>query len=140
MENAAGKPNGPRMVKASEFKARCLKLMDEVAENGEEIVITKNGKPVAKLTAFQDRPKTFFGVDKDRLEILGDIISPIDVEWEAELGLIDGKPADKPTTSRERPKTLFGAGRGRMKILGDIISPLDVEWEAQSDPDRVINP
>ena len=80
-----GNPNGPRTIKASEFKAKCLKLMDEVAENGEEIVITKNGKPVAKLIAYRERPKTLFGIDKGRLEILGDIISPIDVEWEAEV-------------------------------------------------------
>ena len=85
MATGQGTPNGPRMIKASEFKAKCLKLMDEVAENGEEIVITKNGKPVAKLTAFHERPKTLFGIDKGRLKILGDIISPIDVEWEAEI-------------------------------------------------------
>ena len=85
MVTGQGNPNGPRMIKASEFKAKCLKLMDEVAENGEEIVITKNGKPVAKLTAFHERPKTLFGIDKGRLKILGDIISPIDVEWEAEV-------------------------------------------------------
>ena len=36
-------------VKASEFKARCLKLMDEVAESGGEIVITKNGRPISRL-------------------------------------------------------------------------------------------
>ena len=36
---------GPRTITASEFRAKCLKLMDEVAESGEEIVITKNGKP-----------------------------------------------------------------------------------------------
>ena len=36
---------GPRTIKASEFKAKCLKLMDEVAESGEEIVITKHGRP-----------------------------------------------------------------------------------------------
>ena len=85
MATGQGNPNGPRTIKASEFKAKCLKLMDEVAENGEEIVITKNGKPVAKLTAFHERPKTLFGIDKGRLKILGDIISPIDVEWEAEV-------------------------------------------------------
>ena len=85
MAAAAGKPNGPRTIKASEFKAKCLKLMDEVAESGEEIVITKNGKPVAKLTAYRERPKTLFGIDKGRLEILGDIMSPIDVEWEADV-------------------------------------------------------
>ena len=85
MVTGQGNPTGPRIIKASEFKAKCLKLMDEVAENGEEIVITKNGKPVAKLTAYRGRPKTLFGIDKGRLEILGDIISPIDVEWEAEV-------------------------------------------------------
>ena len=85
MATTAGKPNGPRTIKASEFKAKCLKLMDEVAESGEEIVITKNGKPVAKLTAYRERPKTLFGIDKGRVEILGDIMSPIDVEWEADV-------------------------------------------------------
>ena len=65
------------MIKASEFKAKCLKLMDEVAENGEEIVITKNGKPVAKLTAYRERPKTLFGIGKRQDgRYLGDIISP----------------------------------------------------------------
>ena len=44
-------------MKASEFKAKCLGLMDEVAEHGGEIVITKNGKPVAKLTAFSRAPQ-----------------------------------------------------------------------------------
>ena len=76
---------GTRTMKASEFKAKCLKLMDEVAESGEEIIITKNGKPVAKLAPYRERPKSLFGIDKGRLRILGDIISPIDVEWEADV-------------------------------------------------------
>lgn len=80
-----------RSIKASEFKAKCLKLMDEVANNDEEIVITKNGRPTAKLVAYRQKPKTWFGADRDKLEITGDIISPIDVEWEAEQGLVDGK-------------------------------------------------
>lgn len=36
-------------IKASEFKAKCLQLMDEVNNSGKEIIITKNGKPVSKL-------------------------------------------------------------------------------------------
>ena len=86
------------MIKASEFKAKCLKLMDEVAENGEEIVITKNGKPVAKLTAFRERPKTFFVDDTERFPWIKEVSEALDrgegadVVWEAELGLIDGKP------------------------------------------------
>ena len=77
---------GQRIVKASEFKAKCLKLMDEVAENGGEIVITKNGRPVSRLLPYRQRPKTLFGRDRDRLVILGDIGGPIDAEWDAETG------------------------------------------------------
>ena len=52
MTTHSGDTGQIRTMKASEFKAKCLGLMDEVAEKGGEIVITKNGKPVAKLTAF----------------------------------------------------------------------------------------
>ena len=48
-----GNSTGVRTIKASEFKAKCLKLMDEVAETGQEIVITKNGKPVSRLAPYQ---------------------------------------------------------------------------------------
>ncbi len=77
-------PNGPRTVKASEFKAKCLKMMDEVAQSGEEIVITKNGRPTVRVVAYRTKPKTLFGIDRGKLEILGDIVSPLEVEWEAE--------------------------------------------------------
>ena len=72
---------GVRTMKASEFKAKCLKLMDEVAETGEEIHITKRGRAVAKLTPLKRRPKTLFGADRGRIEILGDIVSPMPAEW-----------------------------------------------------------
>ena len=73
-----------RTMKASEFKAKCLQLMDEVADGGGEVVITKNGKPVFRLVPYRERPKSFFGADRGRMKIVGDIVSPIDVEWEAE--------------------------------------------------------
>jgi prevent-host-death family protein len=73
-----------KTIKASEFKAKCLKLMDEVAETGETIVITKNGRPVAQLGPVVERPKTLLGLHKGQITILGDIIEPIDEEWEAE--------------------------------------------------------
>ena len=94
MTTPAGTPGNPRTIKASVFKATCLKLMDEVAETGEEIIITKNGKPVAKLTPTEKRtPLPWFGADRDKIRIIGDIVSPIDVVWEAEQGLIDGHDA-----------------------------------------------
>ena len=72
-----------RIMKASEFKAKCLALMDDVERTGEAIVITKKGKPVAELIPHQKSRPQLFGLLKDRLFITGDIISPIEVEWEA---------------------------------------------------------
>ena len=80
MDNSAG----AHTIKASEFKARCLKLMDEVADSGEEIVITKNGKPVAKLAPYREKSESWFGRDREKIRILGDVISPVEMKWEAE--------------------------------------------------------
>ena len=73
-----------RTVTASEFRSRCLGLMDELAADGGEIVITKRGRPVARLLPYMQRAKTLFGIDRGKLKILGDVVSPIDVEWYAE--------------------------------------------------------
>jgi prevent-host-death family protein len=72
-----------KTIKASEFKAKCLALMDEVAHTGNAVVITKKGKPVAELVPHRSRKRNALGILKNRLIIKGDIISPIDVEWEA---------------------------------------------------------
>ncbi len=69
--------------KASEFKSKCLKIMDQVAETGEGVLITKRGVPVAELVPLRNVPETIFGVDKGSIRILGEILAPIDVEWEA---------------------------------------------------------
>jgi len=76
---------GPRTRKAYEFQATRLRLMDEVANSGEEIVITKNGRPTARLVPCRKQFRDWFGADRGRIEILGDIVSPIEVEWEAEV-------------------------------------------------------
>jgi len=74
-----------QVIKASEFKAKCLQLMDEVNETGKEIVITKNGKPVSKLVAIRkSRAKTLYGAHKADITITGDIVGPLEVEWEAQ--------------------------------------------------------
>ena len=74
---------GVRTVTASEFKAKCLKIMDQVAETGERVVITKRGIPVAELIPARDRRKSMFGAMRGMITYKGDIISPIDVEWNA---------------------------------------------------------
>lgn len=73
-------------VPAGVFKATCLELMDRVRDRREEIVITKYGKPVAKLVPVSDAdaPRgTAWGWMKGTVLWYGDVISPIDVEWEA---------------------------------------------------------
>jgi prevent-host-death family protein len=72
-----------RSITASEFKARCLALMDDVGRTGRSVVITKRGKPVAELVPHRPRTRNAFGILKGELEITGDIMSPIDVEWDA---------------------------------------------------------
>ena len=69
-------------VPAGEFKAKCLKLLDEVATKRHTLVITKRGRPVAQVTPIPEKGG-FVGSMAGTVEILGDIISPIDVEWEA---------------------------------------------------------
>jgi prevent-host-death family protein len=74
----------PTEISATEFKAKCLHLMDEVATTGHEYIINKHGKPLARLVP-EAKPKTgfTFGCLKGEIEILGDIISPVeDAGWE----------------------------------------------------------
>jgi prevent-host-death family protein len=70
-------------IPAGEFKAKCLKLIDEVAEKRKPLVITKRGKPVARLVPEPRGKQKLFGSMKGSVLWEGDIISPIDVEWEA---------------------------------------------------------
>jgi prevent-host-death family protein len=69
-------------IAAGEFKSKCLKLLDQVAEKRETLVITKHGKPVAQLTPIPAQ-ENIVGSMKGSVLWMGDIISPIDVEWDA---------------------------------------------------------
>lgn len=93
LDNEKDKRTAIRTMKASEFKAKCLKLMDEVATSGNGIIITKNGRPISRLIPYREKPKSLFGIDRGRIRIFGDIIAPLKVEWEAETGKTwDGDP------------------------------------------------
>jgi prevent-host-death family protein len=70
-----------RVFKAGEFKAKCLELMDEVAASGETIVVTKRGKPVAKLGPIVERPASLFGCLQGNFTFVGDVVSPVEVDW-----------------------------------------------------------
>ena len=71
-------------IKASEFKAKCLHLMDEVNKTGKEILITKNGKPVSILKPYKTVPKTLFGLHKGKLHSKDDLIAPLEIRWDVE--------------------------------------------------------
>jgi prevent-host-death family protein len=70
-------------IPAGEFKAKCLKLLDKVAEDRQPLVITKHGRPVAEVVPIRSEQRDIVGSMKGSVTILGDIISPLDVEWDA---------------------------------------------------------
>lgn len=66
-----------KTVAAGKFKANCLALMDQVKAKREPVLITKHGKPVAMLTPVEEKKDPIFGFYKDKIKIVGDIVSPI---------------------------------------------------------------
>ncbi len=71
-------------IGAAEFKAKCLQLLDEISERKRDaIVITKRGKPVARLAPIDDGAGMIYGALKGLAKIEGDLTEPLDVEWEA---------------------------------------------------------
>ncbi len=96
-------------ISATEFKAKCLKLIDEVAQTHEPLVVTKRGKPVAKVVPIEpeaDQEPSYFGCMAGTIEIVGDIIEPIEQEWAAMTGEEDefyqdlGVAEDKTESSK----------------------------------------
>jgi len=70
-----------KQIAAAKFKEQCLSLLDEVDPDG--IVITKRGKPVAKLIPFASDSASLIGSLKGKLEIKGEIFST-GLDWNAE--------------------------------------------------------
>jgi len=71
-------------IAAAKFKAQCLSLMDEVERKRKEIVITKRGRPVAKLVPVDQGTNALFGGMRGTGRVTGDIVSPIGVRWNAQ--------------------------------------------------------
>ncbi|WP_457673566.1 type II toxin-antitoxin system Phd/YefM family antitoxin [Thiolapillus sp.] len=95
-------------VNATEFKAKCLKLMDEVQKTHEPVVITKRGKPVAKLVPMEpEESKSWFGCMAGTITITGDIMAPVEGEdWEAcldeEAHFYEGLGVAEPKPDEEK--------------------------------------
>jgi prevent-host-death family protein len=97
-------------IPATEFKAKCLELMDRVAERHETFVITKRGKPVAKLAPVESKPKdSLFACLRHKIHITGDIITPVlsdkawetVKEWDELMKRPEGTRRSRNTRSRE---------------------------------------
>jgi len=85
-----------KSMPAGEFKAKCLRVMEEVRKYRTPVVITKKGRPVAKLVPPDEPKRTVFGCMADKIKIVGDVESPIlpairkwdmyRLPWAADLG------------------------------------------------------
>lgn len=65
-----------KKIAAGAFKANCLSIMDEVQAKKETVVITKRGKPVAKLVPVEGHSDDLFDSLRGKVTIVGDVISP----------------------------------------------------------------
>lgn len=67
-----------KSIEISDLEAECLKLVDDVVHTGDPLAITRNGKPVAVLAPYARKPASLLGLHSSAVEILGDIVSPLD--------------------------------------------------------------
>lgn len=72
-----------KSLTASEFKTKCLQVINEVARTGMPVVITKNGEPVVQLAPIAPQSTTLVGAHRGKITVVGDILGPIDEDWEA---------------------------------------------------------
>ncbi len=68
----------------SEFKARCLEILEQLRTSGHDLVLTKHGLPIARVVPFSAEPRALRGLLKGEIEIVGDIVqTDLSEEWEA---------------------------------------------------------
>lgn len=73
----------PRLIPAGRFKAECLGLLDEVAQTGADLIITKRGKPVARVTPVEAPPSLRGSI---RFNISDEeLIAPLDEAWDSDV-------------------------------------------------------
>jgi len=66
-----------KTIPAGTFKAQCLAIMDEVQAKRQSVVITKRGRPVAKLVPVEEKKDEIFGFLKGKGKVVGDVVSPV---------------------------------------------------------------
>jgi prevent-host-death family protein len=71
-----------KSINATELKARCLRVLDEVQATRTEVIITRRGKPVARLSPIGPARGSLRGVWKSMVRIRGDIVQ---VDWSSDF-------------------------------------------------------
>lgn len=73
-----------KQIPAGQFKARCLAILDEVAEKRTPYTVTKHGKPVARIVPCPGSPAAPVNPLENSVVFQKDIVSPVEEEWEAD--------------------------------------------------------
>ena len=95
---------------AGAFKTHCLSVIDEVYDHHQEVVITKRGKPMARLVPLkQEKPESILGFLKGKLKVVGDIVSPIVEPWEWDEDIFPPGTPERAEFERNKRKSPAGA-------------------------------
>ena len=91
---------------AGAFKTHCLSVIDEVYDHHQEVVITKRGKPMARLVPLkQEKPESILGFLKGKVKVVGDIVSPIVEPWEWDEDIFPVGTSEREEFERNRKKS-----------------------------------
>lgn len=71
-------------ISAAKFRSNCFKIIDEISQKQTEVIITKRGKAIVKLTAIKSEVQSdpLLGVLDGAGETVGDLTKPFDEQWE----------------------------------------------------------
>ncbi len=94
-----------KSVAVTEFKARCLSLLEDVARSGQPLVVTKHGKPLARVVPTSNSPMKYPQETlRGTVRILRDLIAPVirPTDWNAVRGVLLSQ--DRPRARRKRSR------------------------------------
>jgi prevent-host-death family protein len=73
----------PKSISATQFKAHCLALLEEVRRTRQSLLVTRHGKPVAEISPFAPKAKAEENPLKGSILHQGDLISPLNERWDS---------------------------------------------------------